>query len=125
LFARKQAPVSIAVSQAAPVANLDTKRFLFLVQLKSFLQPAPGLSRSTPGCRSSLQAVLVAELSAERFLFLLQRHGFLQPAPGLQDHRLVAVAPLQAVLVAELQAERFYSECFLGLVKVCGRINTD
>ena len=54
----------------------------------------------------------------------MQLKSFLQPTLGFHDQRLVAVARLQAVLVAELKAERFYSECFLGLVKVCGRINT-
>jgi hypothetical protein len=43
LFAREKAPSPVAVSQAAPVAQLQAERFLFLVQLKSLLQPAPGL----------------------------------------------------------------------------------
>jgi hypothetical protein len=41
LFAREKAPIPVAVSQSAPVSQLQAERFLFLMQLKSLLQPAP------------------------------------------------------------------------------------
>src|SRR5271166_5270940 len=109
LFAHEKAPIPVAVSQTAPVAQLQAERFLFLVQRHGLLQPAPDLQDRGLAAVAALQTILVAKLQAERFLFLVQCHGFLQAAPVFQDHGLVAVAGLQTVLVAQLQAERFLS----------------
>src|ERR1700704_2901345 len=43
LFARKKAPVAVAVSQLAPVAQLKAECSLFLAQRYGLLQPTPGL----------------------------------------------------------------------------------
>src|SRR5271165_7301711 len=107
LFAHEKAPIPVAVSQTAPVAQLQAERFLFLVQRHGLLQPAPVFQDQGLVAVAYLQTVLVAQLQAERFLFLVQRQSLLQPVPGIQDHGLVAVAPQQTVFVAQLQRERF------------------
>ena len=68
LFAREKAPIPVAISQNAPVAQLQAERFLFLEQRQGLLQPAPVLQDYGLVAVAYLQAVLVAQLQAACFL---------------------------------------------------------
>jgi hypothetical protein len=67
LFAREKDPIRIAVSQTAPVAQIQAESFLFLEQRHGLLQPAPVSQDQGLVAAAPLQTVLISQLQAERF----------------------------------------------------------